>query len=111
MTVRPFAALVQHEEPLWSHIPGVVSQFTWDGKHPLNILFMTWGSRGDHQPNIALGLELARRGHNVTVMGLEKYRHLIEQHPSIHYFPLVDSNLWKLAHGSLVIHKVLTLSK
>lgn len=52
------------------------------------------------KPNIALGLELARKGHNVTVMGLEKYKYLIQQqHPSIHYAPLVDSNLWKMAHA------------
>ena len=77
----------------------MASKFTWDGIRPLNVVFMTWGSRGDHQPCIALGLELARRGHNVTVMGMEEYRHLIEQHPCIHYYPLVDSNLWKMAEA------------
>ena len=64
---------------LWSNtIPEVLEHFNWDGERPLNVVFLTWGSRGDHQPNIALGLELARRGHNVTIMGLGKYRHIID---------------------------------
>lgn len=88
---------LSHHRVPWSSHP--LDNFQWDGIRPLNILFLTWGSRGDHQPNIALGLELARRGHNVTVMGMSKYRSWIERHPSLHYLEIVDSNLWKLAEA------------
>jgi hypothetical protein len=62
--------LSNHHE-LWSTYS--IENFSWDGRRPLKVVFMTWGSRGDHQPNVALGLELARRGHHVTVMGMDKY--------------------------------------
>lgn len=88
--------LSNHHE-LWSTYS--IENFSWDGRRPLKVVFMTWGSRGDHQPNIALGLELARRGHHVTVMGMDKYRSLIERHPSLHYREIVDSHIWKLAEA------------
>lgn len=83
----------------WRSLPDAARNFQkWDGQRPLNIVFMSWGSRGDHQPNVALGLELARRGHNVTVMGLAKYRDIIERHhPTILYALLEDDHIWKLA--------------
>lgn len=94
----PYAALPKSTTPWSFAIPNVVENFRWDGERPLNVLFMTWGSRGDHQPNIALGLELARRGHNVTVMGMAKYSDLIQRHqPRIQYRPLVDRYLWGFA--------------
>lgn len=98
--VLPFRSLDRATTP-WSFvIPNVVENLSWDGDRPLNVLFMTWGSRGDHQPNVALGLELARRGHNVTVMGLEKYSELIKRHaPLLNYEPLVDDYLWDFARA------------
>ena len=88
--------LTNYTEPWTSYSLG---NFNWDGQRPLKILFMTWGPRGDHQPNIALGLELARRGHHVTVMGMKEYAHLIQRHSSLQYLEIVDSHLWKLAQA------------
>jgi len=91
--------IANNERSIWSQtIPNIAaSSFDWDGVRPLNVAFLSWGSRGDHQPNVALGLELARRGHNVTVMGLEKYRPVIEKHaPRIRFAPLQDDYLWSL---------------
>ena len=83
---------------VWTTLPNISTNFRWDGQRPLNVLFLTWGSRGDHQPNIALGVELGRRGHNVTVFGLAKYRDIIERHKRwIRYAPLQDDHVWKLA--------------
>lgn len=96
----PYASLPKASKPWSSAIPNVLENLQWDGERPLNILFMTWGSRGDHQPNIALGLELARRGHNVTVMAMEKYSELLERHyPLISYRPLIDNYLWGFANA------------
>lgn len=86
---------ISHIDNIWTSYD---AQLDWDGKRPLNILFLSWGSRGDHQPNVALGLELSKRGHNVTILGLEKYKSLIEMYePRIKYYPLVDEDIWVLA--------------
>ena len=42
-----------------------------------NILLATFGSLGDMHPKIALGLELKRRGHDVTIAAMEYYREKI----------------------------------
>src|SRR5688500_16166743 len=42
-----------------------------------NIVLATFGSLGDVHPKIALGLELKRRGHDVTVAAMEFYREKI----------------------------------
>jgi rhamnosyltransferase subunit B len=44
------------------------------------ILFATIGSLGDLHPCLALGLELQRRGHSVTIACAEFYRKKIEAH-------------------------------
>ena len=41
------------------------------------IVFATFGSLGDIHPKIALGIELKRRGHDVTVAAMEFYREKI----------------------------------
>lgn len=41
---------------------------------------LTWGTRGDVQPFVALGAELARRGHRVTVAARAPFRAFIEQY-------------------------------
>ena len=43
-------------------------------------LFAAIGSLGDLHPCIALGLELTRRGHQVTVASTEAYRRKVEAH-------------------------------
>ena len=43
-----------------------------------NILIATFGSLGDLHPKIAIGLELKKRGHNVTFAVMEFYREKIE---------------------------------
>jgi hypothetical protein len=85
--------------PLCPLVIPPLDNFQWDGNRPLNILFLTWGSRGDHQPNIALGLELAHQDYNVNVMGMSNYPPWIKRHLSLHYLEIVDSNLWKLAEA------------
>lgn len=42
------------------------------------ILLATFGSLGDLHPKIALGLELRKRGHDVTIAAMEFYREKIE---------------------------------
>jgi UDP:flavonoid glycosyltransferase YjiC (YdhE family) len=69
----------------------------WDGTQPLNIVLTTWGSRGDHQPNLALALELARHGHNVTMMGLGMYSHIISKSSSISFVEYEDPYIWEYA--------------
>jgi rhamnosyltransferase subunit B len=46
---------------------------------PKRILFATIGSLGDLHPCLALGVELRRRGHRVTVAGIEFYRGRVEE--------------------------------
>jgi rhamnosyltransferase subunit B len=45
---------------------------------PRNILMATIGSLGDLHPTLALGLELKRRGHFVTVASTGYYRDKVE---------------------------------
>lgn len=86
-------ASVRHVEP-WSEAGDLSSAFAWDGKRKLRVLFMTWGSRGDHEPNVALGLELARRGHEVTVMAYERHREMVERHaPALRFREILDENM------------------
>jgi len=46
---------------------------------PKKILFATMGSLGDLHPCLALGAELTRRGHAVTIASTEFYRGRVEQ--------------------------------
>jgi hypothetical protein len=77
----------------WVGAGDFLSGFLWDGKRPLKITFLAWGVRGDLQPNIALGLELAKRGLQVTVLGSERYRSIIECHPDLTYQSCEDSHV------------------
>ena len=47
---------------------------------PANILFATIGSLGDLHPCLALGIELKRRGHSVTIAATPFYREKVEHH-------------------------------
>ena len=42
-----------------------------------NIVLATFGSLGDLHPKIALGIELKRRGHDVTIAAMQYYREKI----------------------------------
>jgi hypothetical protein len=46
---------------------------------------------------VALALELTRRGHDVLVLGLEKYQETITQHPRLRYAPYTDTHIWAFA--------------
>jgi sterol 3beta-glucosyltransferase len=46
----------------------------------LQLAALTWGTRGDVQPFVALGAELVKRGHRVTIAAREPFRSLIESH-------------------------------
>jgi rhamnosyltransferase subunit B len=46
---------------------------------PKRVLFTTIGSLGDLHPCLALGVELRRRGHKVTVAAIEFYRGRVEE--------------------------------
>ncbi len=44
----------------------------------LRLVALTWGTRGDVQPFVALGAELVGRGHRVTIAARAPFRSLIE---------------------------------
>ena len=46
---------------------------------PKRIVITTIGSLGDLHPCLALGLELSRRGHRVTIASTEYYRGKVEE--------------------------------
>jgi len=46
----------------------------------MNILILTYGSRGDVQPFVALGKGLAATGHNVSLATSERFRTFVEAH-------------------------------
>lgn len=52
--------------------------FRW--KKALRIAMLTWGTRGDVQPFVALGAELLRRGHQVVLAARAPFRSFIEGH-------------------------------
>jgi sterol 3beta-glucosyltransferase len=50
------------------------------GAKPLRILVLTIGTRGDVQPFVALGQELQRRGHRVTICAFGTHQGLVERY-------------------------------
>ena len=94
--VAPFFFL-RYDRPLWGSYLRDGFLGRWDGRRPLKFLFLTWGSRGDLQPNVALGLELARRGHKVTVMGSADYSEMVVRHAELKFELFDDPYLWQLA--------------
>jgi sterol 3beta-glucosyltransferase len=46
----------------------------------MNILILTYGSRGDVQPYVALGAGLRRAGHDVTLATSERFRDFVSGH-------------------------------
>ena len=84
--------------PWWN---GMTSEFRWSPEsRPLRVVFLGWGTTGDHVPNVALGLELAKRGHDVTVVGMDRYRTLVPDGSRMKYVNLsteVDNGIKSLA--------------
>lgn len=52
--------------------------FRW--KPSLRFAALTWGTRGDVQPFVALGAELVRRGHRVLLAARAPFRSFAEEH-------------------------------
>jgi rhamnosyltransferase subunit B len=63
------------------------------------ILFATMGSLGDLHPCLALGLELKRRGHSITIAATPFYREKVE-HNGIAFLPLRPD--WDPTSGELI---------
>ncbi|UQA59110.1 glycosyltransferase [Polyangium aurulentum] len=49
-------------------------------KKSLRFAALTWGTRGDVQPFVALGAELLRRGHRVLLAARAPFRSFVEEH-------------------------------
>lgn len=58
----------------------------------MNILIMTYGTRGDVQPYIALGLGLQRRGHQVSFATSSRFQTFVEQY-GLDFSPMDDALL------------------
>ncbi|MBR9898344.1 glycosyltransferase [Pseudidiomarina sp. GXY010] len=58
----------------------------------MNILILTYGTRGDVQPYIALGQGLKRAGHCITLATSSRFRKIIE-HAGLHYAFMNDGML------------------
>lgn len=74
--------------------------------HPYNIVLLTIGSRGDVQPYIALGKELLKEGHNVTIATHGEFKDWINKHGIKHRELAGDpAELMQLmvTHGSLSV--------
>jgi len=64
------------ERPFW---PGAHMR-PFQRKPSLRFAALTWGSRGDVQPFVALGAELVRRGHSAVIAARAPFRSLVEEH-------------------------------
>ena len=53
----------------------------------MRITILAFGSRGDVQPNIALGLALQREGHKVCLVALNQFKAFVESR-GLDFFPL-----------------------
>ncbi len=59
---------------------------------------LTWGSRGDVQPFVALGAELVRRGHRVVLAARAPFRSFVEEH-GLDFFELEEDGTEELMHS------------
>jgi len=64
----------------------------------MRINLLTFGSRGDVQPALALGVGLKRAGFNVQLSAFEEFRSLVEEH-GLGFVPL-GANVQELLHQS-----------
>ena len=58
----------------------------------MNTLLLTYGTRGDVQPFVALGKGLREAGHNVTISTSTRFQSFIEDH-GFHFEPMSDDLL------------------
>lgn len=58
----------------------------------MKTLITTYGSRGDIQPYVALGLGLMNRGHQVILATIERFKGFVLQH-GLEYRPMDDGLL------------------
>ncbi|MCC6557592.1 MAG: glycosyltransferase family 1 protein, partial [Polyangiaceae bacterium] len=74
--------------PEWSLWPRRFRRnFQW--KPSLRFAALTWGTRGDVQPFVALGAELVRRGHSMVLAARAPYRSFVEDH-GLEFFEMED---------------------
>jgi sterol 3beta-glucosyltransferase len=66
-------------------------------KPALRFAALTWGSRGDVQPFVALGAELVRRGHRVVLAARAPFRSFVEEH-GLNFFELEEDGTEELMH-------------
>lgn len=52
----------------------------WRRRETYRFTALTWGTRGDVQPFLALGAELQGRGHRLTIAARKPFQSLIEEH-------------------------------
>ncbi|QRN94346.1 glycosyltransferase family 1 protein [Archangium violaceum] len=67
-------------------------------KPSLRFVALTWGSRGDVQPFVALGSELIRRGHRVVLAARAPFRSFVEEH-GLDFFELEEDGTEELMHS------------
>jgi sterol 3beta-glucosyltransferase len=64
-------------------------------KKSLRFAALTWGTRGDVQPFVALGAELLRRGHRVLVAARAPFRSFVEAH-GLEFFEMEEDGTEEL---------------
>jgi len=81
----------------WSLWP---REFVRNFRHKPSLRFaaLTWGTRGDIQPFVALGTELVRRGHQVMLAARAPFRAFIEEH-GLGFFELEEDGTDELMHA------------
>src|SRR3712207_4984011 len=73
---REHGRMKPSSSPLWG--PRYLRHFQW--RRTLKFATLTWGTRGDVQPFVALGAELSRRGHRAVIAAKAPFRSLVEDH-------------------------------
>src|SRR5450631_1593089 len=72
----------------------------------MHYAILTYGSRGDVQPFIALALGLKKKGHRVTVAAAENFKSFVESY-GVDYF-LLHGNMEELLHTADAIRMLKT---
>jgi UDP:flavonoid glycosyltransferase YjiC (YdhE family) len=80
-------------EGLWPR--EYLRHFQW--KPSLRFAALTWGTRGDVQPFVALGAELVRRGHRVLLAARAPFRSFVESH-GLDFFEMEEDGTEELMH-------------
>lgn len=72
----------------------------------MNYSIISYGSRGDVQPYIALSLELKKRGHVVTLLAPENFKEFVEGY-GITFYPL-RGNVQEILYSEEALHVLKT---